>query len=152
MFKYNRSEENTFTKIEHSFNVIENTFSENDNYRKSLIDKLMSKIDNMELTGSARDVEVQLQAINSVAGLLNDRDKQSNNYTKLVLSEKSDEDQMNVGKSVIELLKYIKVVDDNVISRELPMDSCDGDITKVFKESCTPIPETELRIDSDDVS
>lgn len=144
----------TTDRVDHSFSVLDATYTNNKTNRQKLINKLMAVVDKTDIDpkcDKARDIETKLQVFNTVSSILNDDDKQANNYVKSNLSKKSEDQSAESNKQVIALLRDLKTSDSGN-EGTLPMSSCDAEIDQLYDETGESIPDTELREDSGDFS
>ena len=106
----------SMSPIDQAFHNFEEAIQGTRSIRQGLIHDLKNKINIVEMdpnNESPRTIEVKVQLINTVAGLLKDEESVMERNVKLNLSRKESEDNTQVAASIGALLKAINLNGNN---------------------------------------
>lgn len=146
------------TEVDIAIDKVSAVTADGDKMLKDLIDKFgpeVMKI-NIDFNGETQShIEKKLAGINTMVGLVKDRQSMSIQNAKMELARIKSEEESEVGGAVVEMLKLIAGNTDSVKRRtgdKLDDSQIDADLQKAFEESGEVIldGETETVIADDE--
>ena len=129
---------------------VDDTIDETSTLREQLINSISKTVLEMDLKpneDSARTTEVKLASLNTLSGLLNDKEKIRLNRAKLALQDKTNDIMENVGKDIATILPQIglSTLLQGVVNKST--EETDLEIERVFEASGMTIVPAELEDD-----
>lgn len=131
---------------------IDTRFSETDEVRRVLTNKLLTAVQNAEinLNNGGKDAtfknEVAIQAISTLASLQNDRDKQATSKAKIKIAEEANQTDAVHAKAVTEFLRGYRKEPRQTDMVPDQIENIDQMINNTYQEHCAPLTEGELEI------
>ena len=139
----------SMSPIDQAFHNFEEAIQGTRSIRQGLIHDLKNKINIVEMdpdNESPRTIEVKVQLINTLAGLLKDEESVMERNVKLNLSRKESEDNTQVAAPIGALLKAINLNGNNGGSGEpANMSAAGAGVEEAFQKSGQEITEGELQ-------